>query len=345
MLNTDQQSRPTQIDFFSDNQSPVLAACGMGVDSVAMIIEIVDRKERLDAVLFADTGSENPKTIDYVPVFSEWLRHRGIPFHVVKYEPRNFKHWPPYRSLEENCLTNGTLPSIAFGFGSCSLKWKVAPQNKWTEAWMPARTCWAAGGRVTKLIGYDCSPQDLKRYAEREGHPEDPKYVYRYPLREWGWVRENCIDRIERAGLPVPVKSACFFCTAMKPWELDALEPRLLRRIVMMEARAQPRLTKSEGLWRRRVKGTRGGTARPGSMTEYIRDNKLLPNSQIDWIIDNAPTELIAWQHEAATVGISERTAFSTWLSYFDDLEGGSAVAIQPTPFSAQTGLTGTDIG
>src|SRR5690606_33008061 len=28
-----------------------------------------------------------------------------------------FKHWPEYRDLLENCLTNGTLPSISMGRG------------------------------------------------------------------------------------------------------------------------------------------------------------------------------------------------------------------------------------
>jgi hypothetical protein len=332
MSKLDPTGRPTQFDMFSAGTSPVMAACGMGVDSVAMIIEMVERGERIDVVLFADTGSEKPATIAYVEIFRAWLEARGITFHVVGYQPKKFKNWPPYGTLEENCITNGTLPSIAFGFGSCSLKWKVAPQNNWTESWEPARTCWAAGGRVTKLIGYDCSPADIKRYAEREGYQDDPKYTYRYPLREWGWVRADCEARIARAGLPVPVKSACFFCTAMKPHEVDALEPHFLRRIVLMEARAKPRLTSSEGLWRKTVKGNRGGYPKPGSMTEYIRSEGLLPSEQIDWIIEHAPKQLIAWQEGAATVPVEERTAVREWLAFFDAMEGGTQSGVEPMP-------------
>jgi hypothetical protein len=57
----------------------------------------------------------------------------------------------------------------------------------------------------------DCSAGDNRRYAHREGH-EDARYVVRYPLREWGWTRERCVERIAATGLPVPPKSACFFC-------------------------------------------------------------------------------------------------------------------------------------
>src|SRR3546814_13602280 len=112
----------------------------------------------------------------------------------------------------------------------------------------PAIRCWGEGGRVVKLIGYDCSSADQRRYAHAEGYA-DPRYDYRYPLRELGWTRADCMARIERAGLPVPPKSSCFFCPAMRPHEVDALSKDELRTIVLMEARAQPRLRtlRSEG--------------------------------------------------------------------------------------------------
>src|SRR3546814_13858726 len=87
-------------------------------------------------------------------------------------------------------LTNATLPSKAFGRGSCSLKWKVSVQDAWTARWEPALRCWAAGGRVHKLIGYDASPADQRRYTHAEGYA-DPRCAYRYPLRELGWDRSS----------------------------------------------------------------------------------------------------------------------------------------------------------
>lgn len=201
---------PTQQQLFGRLRPPVLAAWGAGVDSTAMLIELVERGETVDWVLFADTGGEKPKTYAFVHIFWTWLRKRNVPCTVVRYTARDFKNWPAYRTLEENCLTNGTLPSMAFGFGSCSQKWKIAPQNRWTEEWAPAREIWAAGGKVIKLIGYDCSAADSRRYAEREGYT-DARYAYRYPLREWGWTRERCIERIAQAQLPIPPKSACFY--------------------------------------------------------------------------------------------------------------------------------------
>ena len=226
-----QEAAPTQGTLFDDRTSVVMVAYGGGVDSTAMLIEMVEAGVRIDMVLFADTGSEKPETYFYIWGFSQWLADRGVRLVVVRYEPQNFKNFPPYRSLDENCFTNGTLPSISFGFSSCSQKWKIEPQNRWTATWEPAVAQWSRAGKVIKLIGYDCSPADIRRYAQREGHTDD-RYVYGYPLRALGWTREDCQARIRAAGLPTPVKSACFMCAAAKPAEIRTLPAAQLRRIV-----------------------------------------------------------------------------------------------------------------
>ncbi len=226
-------------------RQPLMLAYGLGVDSTAVLVELEKRGIRPDAILFADTGDEKQETYDYLPIINAWLKQVGFPeVTVVKYEPQNFKNWPPYHSLGENCLTNGTLPSLAFGFKSCSLKWKVIPQNNWTDKYLPAVNWWNNGGKVKKMIGYDASAKDMKRYAHAKGI-EDDKYEYWYPLIEWKMNREACKASIRSAGLPVPPKSACKFCPATQPEELHEHRLEYLRLIVIMEARAKPRL---EGL-------------------------------------------------------------------------------------------------
>lgn len=173
---------------------------------------------------------------------------------------------------------------------------------------------------------YDCSPADNRRWKKAQAHTDqDEKYEYVYPLRLWGWTREDCIERIERAGLPVPPKSACFMCPATKPQELHELPAALLRQIVLMEARAKPRLTNIDGLWRKPVKGVRkGSTARPGSMTEYIRDQGLLPAAEVAAIISAAPAALLAFQAEAATKPLAERPELAEWLRMFELRDSGA---------------------
>lgn len=184
---------------------PLCIAYGLGVDSTAVLVKLHEQGIRPDAILFADTFSEKRETYAYLPVIQEWLARVGFPpVTVVANEVKNYKHWPKYTGLIENCLTNGTLPSLAFGFKSCSLKHKVAPQNKWTDAWQPAIDYWAAGGKVRKIIGYDASPKDRKRFAHAVG-VEDPKYDYWYPLIEMGMDRDACKMAIRSVGQGLPM--------------------------------------------------------------------------------------------------------------------------------------------
>lgn len=277
-------------------KKPVVVAYGLGVDSTAMLVGMINRGEIPDLILFADVGNEWPESYEYLPVINAWLREHGAPEVQVV---RRVGVRTTYNTLEENCLVNETLPSLAFGRKACSQKWKVEPQNKFVSKWGPAKAAWAAGLKVTKLIGYDAGPKDMRR----SDIAEDKQYEYRYPLREWGWDRERCIAEIKAAGLPVPRKSACFFCPSTKPEEIDELmekHPDLAARIVRLEDNAQQHMqcgtvvgkddegkpvtcnhsreehergigcgtfkAKIEGLWR---KATR---KRPGAMAAYIRD-------------------------------------------------------------------------
>lgn len=183
------------------------------------------------------------------------------------------------------------------------------------KSWDKAQQSWAQGLPITKCIGYDSSPRDSQRYAHAEGYSSD-LYEYRYPLREWKWNREDCNNRIiKELGYTIP-KSSCFFCTASKEYEIEALTKMELRLIVLLEARAAPRLKTVEGLWRKTRKGTRS-TPRPGRMTDFIRDRKLLDADEIDCIWKEAPTALITWQEAYADTPISERPALQSWVDFF----------------------------
>jgi hypothetical protein len=70
---------------------------------------------------------------------------------------------------------------------------------------------------------------------------------------EWGFNREKCKEIIAGAGLPVPVKSACFFCPASKKHEIAWLQehhPELLERALQIERNAQAKLKSVKGLGR-----------------------------------------------------------------------------------------------
>ncbi len=324
-------SGATQTSIAFSAPSPLVVCYGMGVDSTAMLVGFVQRGVRPDLILFADVGAERQVTYDYLPIINAWLRAHGCPeVVVVKYEPRNFKNWPPYRSLEENLLTNISLPAVAYGGHTCSSKWKISAQDDFVDNWAPARACWSLGGRVRRAVGFEDSPHEHKRSARCATFAiqdsDANRYETQFPLQEWGWNRERCIEVIRAERLPVPSKSSCYFCTAMKPWEVIELPPDKLRRIVILEARTSKRhldfakdkgwprgvgIPLTEGLWRRRVKGMRGAVAKPGSMTEYIRDKGLLPSAEIDALIAHTPTE-------SFTKADFERLGLSGWQEWIE---------------------------
>ncbi len=260
---------------------PLIVNYGGGVDSTAMLVELVRRGIRPGAILFADVGSEKPETYEYVEMFSRWLADREFPTvtTVRRNKSRPSKTGPGYTTIEGNCLQNRTLPSLAFGRKSCSLKWKAEPMDKWHKSWQPAIDKWASGGKPTKCLGYDNGPADSRRAI---GRTEDDLFLYRYPLREWGWTREDCVEQIVQVGLPVPVKSACFFCPASKQWELlwlAAEHPDLFARAIAIEDKAQPTLDTVEGLWRSSTK------KRPGSWRKWAEQNGIISARNIAEII------------------------------------------------------------
>jgi hypothetical protein len=253
---------------------------------------------RPDFITFADTGGEKKETYAYEVVIQDYLKQMGFPpVTTVRYVPNEsrVKHGM-YYTLEQNCLMNATLPSLAFGYKKCSIKAKRIPQDKYRAEQEMVQKAWAAGLQAICAIGYDAGPKDQRRADV----VDDEQYEYWYPLIQLGWDRERCIEEIKAEGLPgwsdwrgnkwvksggQPVKSACWFCPSNKPEELQNFAQTVhgrdyLRGIVRMEDTAQPHLTAIQGLWRNGVKGTRDASKkRPGRMADYIQQQGLLdPN-------------------------------------------------------------------
>lgn len=223
------------------NTPPIVVAYGGGTNSTALLVHLHEAGVTPDLILFADTGSEKPHTYKHVEAVSAWCKRVGFPEIVTVHKGGR------QESLEESCLRQNMLPSIAYGYKSCSLKYKRAPQDVYVNSWQPAIDCWKLLGlKVVKLIGYDADEERRAKIAA------DDKYDYQYPLIEIGWGRDECISAIDRAGLPRPGKSACFFCPSSTVAEIHWLrdnEPSLFARALAMENNAE--LTSVKGLGRR----------------------------------------------------------------------------------------------
>ena len=120
------------------------------------------------------------------------------------------------------------MPSIVYGFKSCSDRWKRRPIKRFIRKVMPKTD-------VTMPIGIDSEE------AHRAKTSQEKWITHTYPLLDWNWGRDECVDAIEKVGLPQPGKSSCFFCPSMRTREiiqLNKCHPDLLQRAVAMERNA-----------------------------------------------------------------------------------------------------------
>lgn len=228
----------------------LLAVCyGAGVDSTAMLVALKLAGLRPHIITFADMVAEKPPTLEHLDRMADVLAGWGWP-PIVRCRKKTLPG-TGYDDLYGNCIANETLPSLAFGLKSCSIKWKQGPQDQAIKGaasgpnaaaphpiWLEAAR---RGDRIVKLIGYDCGRADLRR--SRRLPAADTEFDYAYPLQVLGWDRGDCIHAIaDTLGAHmVPIKSACFFCPASKVWELYWLaghHPDLLERALILERNA-----------------------------------------------------------------------------------------------------------
>jgi len=210
---------------------------GGGLNTTAVLAGLYLRGIGLDATVFADTGGELPHTYRHIEEMSEWCVRHGYPPIITV---RNSGE-----TLEQNCLRRKALPAIAYGYRTCSQRWKLDPFEKWANNNPQIRAEWLAGRRVEKLIGYDADePHRVKDY-------NDDRWVVSYPLIEWDMGRDECVDLIRSVGLEPPGKSACFFCPNRSDSEFRQMReayPEYLDLAIAMEENAE--LTSIKGLKR-----------------------------------------------------------------------------------------------
>lgn len=172
-----------------------ILSLGAGVNSVALLVLKAQGKVEFDEAVFADTGNEQPETYEY------W-QNVIIPFCFdnninlarinkqgkVLYDDNFEKHIIPTRQ-----------------FRSCTDKFKIRVIKKYALA------KYGDEDRVIFMIGF---ASDEKHRAEN--CTLDNR---QYPLIELNIDREGCkrvIREVEmndnQKGLPVPVKSGCWFC-------------------------------------------------------------------------------------------------------------------------------------
>jgi hypothetical protein len=223
-----------------DPDAPIVVSYGGGRNSTAMLIGMWGKGIVPDLILFSDTGGEKPGTYEYIGLFDEWLISKEMPgITVISREKLGMNKQNRYSTLEGQCLANGTLPSKAYGLSTCSLNWKKEPFDRYVKGVPLLKKWWEQKKLVRKFIGFHAG-ETSRLFNKKSGNPflEEDKFFIEYPLIQWEWHQGHCESIIQAAGLPMPPKSACFFCPNTKANEIRRLQidhPDLVDRAIVIE--------------------------------------------------------------------------------------------------------------
>lgn len=194
---------------------------GAGVDTTAILL-MPDVMEQVDFVLFADTGSENPETYEYLEEYIKpYLQKIGISLLIVHGEER--VNGAPVTNMEQAYLGWKMIPIRQLRH--CTDKWKIKPMHKFLTETYPDEEL-----RVIIGFAYDeIQRVNTKRWKDQK--------VW-YPLIEKKMTRDECVKYITEQGFPVPPKSGCFYCPFQRldQWKnLRFKHPELWERAVQLE--------------------------------------------------------------------------------------------------------------
>tara|TARA_B100001123_G_C15069261_1_gene930911 strand:+ start:117 stop:926 length:810 start_codon:yes stop_codon:yes gene_type:complete len=209
---------------------------GGGVQSTALVVLATQGKiGQVDAALFANVGddSEHPETVRYVrDLMVPWAADRGLPVHELHRQKRTGEVETLYGRLVKNDSRSlpipVRMPNGAPGRRGCTDDFKVSVVTKWLKANGASKS-----NKANVLIGFSTDE------AHRVNNQSERDYeLLQHPLLDLRLNREDCKRVIERAGLPVPPKSACYFCPFHRPAQWARMrrdEPDLFSRSVKLE--------------------------------------------------------------------------------------------------------------
>lgn len=202
---------------------------GGGVQSMGVLVLAAQGKLQYDHFVFCNVGedSEDPLTLQYLREIAEpYAEEHGLnlvelrhPTDTVLQRIKRTK-----KSVVIPAFMNNGMPASR----SCTADFKVRIHAKWLKE---------QGATVENpaITGLGISTDEMQRMKNDSGFAWQQ---LEYPLIDLRLSRHQCMSIIERAGLPIPPKSACWFCPhhKMHEWRRMATDrPELFARACEVE--------------------------------------------------------------------------------------------------------------
>lgn len=236
----------------------IFANVSGGRDSSAMVVRWLESGERLEYVLFCDTGFEFPQMYDYIQKLRAYLKERFAVNFIIIDSRSKIMEWGfenPISRGERKGRYRGIPRRL--GMDYCTREAKIKPSRDFVKS--ISKNAF----KNTVLIGYT--------HAEVErGRVSNLDYaVARYPLHEWHWNERDCDYFLKSRGIANPLyqhfsRTGCYMCPKQSVHSLFVLYrdyPALFQRMIDLEARAKEL-------------GAINQTFREKPLTEYARDFK-----------------------------------------------------------------------
>lgn len=182
-----------------------------------------------DLIVFADTGGELPETYDHIDKWMQPLvKEMGIPWETVRY---TIKGQPV--SLYDYSYKYSWLPQPWQRM--CTVKFKIQAINRQVRQYKKQG--------VNMWIGISVEESHRRRISPT------PWIEHVYPLVDRLLSLNDCAGALQQLGIPIPPKSACYYCPfqKMSRWrELQRKHPELYQKAIDLEDHAReknPRVT------------------------------------------------------------------------------------------------------
>lgn len=200
---------------------------------VLAIREIIDYK----TFLFCNVGddSEHPATLQYVrEVAMPYARDHGIDLIELHRVKRTGETETLYQQLTRTDSRSIGIPVRMYngapGNRSCTADFKIKVVDRWLRE---------HGGKAHGAqVGIGISLDEFQRMKPNLDPATRDWKENKFPLIDLRMSRQDCINVIEKSGLPVPPKSSCYFCPfhSLTKWqEMRINEPDLFQKSCELE--------------------------------------------------------------------------------------------------------------
>ncbi len=183
-----------------------------GKDSTAMLIRMLEKGMRVDDIVFADTRMEFPELYEYLDKVEDYIGRK-----ITRLDEGDWDKW--FFGIVKRGKHKGKMRGMPLRLYPCwhSREAKFKPLDKYMR------------GHI-RYLGYAIDEKHYKRkriideYRAGFGKPD-----YVYPLVDWGWTEQYCIEYLKSKGLHNPLydkfnRLGCYLCPKQNKKALEILK-------------------------------------------------------------------------------------------------------------------------